>query len=366
MNGIVFDKQRVLQAPMFLKLVRPKEDENLIFVVTDNASLQALNQSRDKLQFLNTEFLSNIKYAVCGKFEKRIITLEKCDSSYLTVLLRTVQQYFEKDVKIICPAKDSLISEGFSNPQICTWDSQEVCLEKPNVFLSSHEKETLKHKMDYQHSQREPFCYITLTIDHDSVDFLENICHAGVTVNGDGDRSQKEVFGRFQVVKTLRQGNDIIHTLKVDKESVVYGSEDNIQTTGSLYTFHSHPLNAYLLYNVQYGVPSATDYWSVYNMCKRMAAIIHFVASIEGLYTISCLPNSKIFVDWSSRQVKEFIWKHLKIRSRNQVTNLKSYIHMVNKLGLFKLGFLPWAQIKHKNIQVQFKRKNKTCRIDDN
>ena len=366
MIGIIFNKADVQQATDFLKHMPISKSQNLIFVVVSEDAFQRLQKAKNKILALNDPaFTSSIRYALCGVFKDKTLLLDKCKDEWVTLLLQTLFRYFEETVEIITPMSEKIKKEGFSHPHPCSWDSSLTCAVRKNKYLSVDEKSNTVLETEYLKTQKGQFCTVTLRLDKDSVDFLKHITRAGVTVNEDGGRSQKEVFGRFTIVESKVMGNELVHTLKINKKSLVYGTEDKITTSGSLYTFHSHPENAYIMYNTKYGVPSATDYWSVYNMCKFTNAIVHFVSSLEGLYVISCNPASDLYKDWKPKAIKELIWKKLKIHTDNQITNLEEYIKMVNDLQLFKLSLLPWDQILHKNISVSFNRVDKTCLLHD-
>lgn len=369
MIGVIFDKETVKDAEKFLQDIGPTESQNLIFVVVDKKAFFKLERSENKKSVVNSDkFISSIKYNLCGVFDKHnnTIYLEKCDDEWVSLLLETINKYFEESVHIVIPFTDGVKPEGFKDLHPCIWDETQLCGVRQNKFLTQTEKLNTFFEQEYMRKQKGKYCTISLQLDRDSIDYLKYIAKAGVTIGKSGQRSQKEVFGKFTIVKSELSSGEITHTLKLDKDSVVYGTEDEISTTGSLYTFHSHPFNAYLLYKTKFGVPSASDYWAVYNLCKKANAIVHFVSSLEGLYVISCVPDSEIYKTGRPNDIKDLIWKKLKIRDDNQVEDLQKYIYSVNKIGLFKLVLLPWEDIDNRNITVSFTKVGKTCLIHDN
>lgn len=369
MIGVIFNKEAIKEAKKFLKAVEVKKNHNLIFLVLDENVFFRLEESKNKKEMIQSpQFLSKIKYSLCGYFDvkKNTITLQKCNDEWVSLLIETINKYFEDTVHIIIPLTDATIPEGFKHIHQCDWDNTVLCGVRQNKFLTKAEKTNALFELEYLKRQKGDFCTMTIQLDKDSIDYLQYITKAGVTVGKTGHRSQKEVFGKFNIVKSSLQKGEVVHTLKIDKSSVVYGTEDEISTTGSLYTFHSHPFNAYLMYKTKFGVPSAADYWAVYNMCKKTNAIVHFVASLEGVYVISCVPDSRLYQNGNPDEIKALIWKLLKIRDDNQVQNLQSYIQRVNDIGLFKLHLLPWKDIEHKNVTISFSKLGKTCLIHDN
>jgi hypothetical protein len=368
MIGVIFDKDSIKDAKQFLQRIGPSDSQNLIFVVIDNKAFFKLEKSENKKSVIEeAKFLSSIAYDLCGVFDKNknTIYLEKCDDKWVTLLLETINKYFEDSVEIVIPVSEGIKAEGFGNIHACSWDESQLCGVRKNKFLTQTEKQNTALELEYLKRQTGKYCTISLELDKDSIDYLKYVAKAGVTIGKKGTRSQKEVFGKFKIVKSSLQNGEIKHTLKLDRDSIVYGTEDEISTTGSLYTFHSHPFNAYLLYKTKFGVPSASDYWAVYNLCKNVNAIVHFVSSLEGLYVISCVPDSDIYKQGRPEDIKDLIWKKLKIKNDNQVKNLQSYINNVNKIGLFKLILLPWEDIDNRDIIVSFNKVGKTCLIHD-
>ena len=303
--GVILDKNDVLDCDLFLQKIHPAERQNLIFIVIEKDLFTILDRKKrgKKKIFLNSpDFIDQIKYFFCGSFDtvKKVINLAQCDPKYVKLLVETIHKYFEEDVQIVMPFTENATSYGFSFPHRCQWDENQVCVMRPNRFLTSTEMQNNHLEIEYLKKQTGEFCSISLAIDKDTIDFLKYLSIAGVTKNKKGDRSQKEVFGSFSILESSMKGNEIVHTLQVNKESLLYGSDDEIKAPGGLYTFHSHPFNAYLKYKTDNGYPSASDYWAVYNLCKFYKAIVHFVSSLEGLYVISCNPNSEIFKHWAS------------------------------------------------------------------
>lgn len=367
MIGVIFEKDMIKEAGKFFKKIGPTETQNLIFIVVDDKAFFKLEKSKNKKEVIDSDkFLSSIKYDLCGIFDKKSnkIYLEKCDDEWVSLLLETINKYFEDSVHIVIPFTEGVQPEGFTSVHPCVWDESQMCAIRQNKFMTQMEKQNTFFEQEYLKKQNGKYCTISLQLDRDSIDYLKYVAKAGVTVSK-GNRSQKEVFGKFKIIKSEMQQGEIVHTLKLDQDSIVFGTEDEISTTGSLYTFHSHPFNAYLLYKTKFGVPSASDYWAVYNLCKKANAIVHFVSSLEGLYVISCVPDSEIYKTGRSEDIKSLIWKKLKINDDNQVDDLQKYIDSVNKIGLFKLMLLPWEDIENRDIKVSFTKIGKTCLIHD-
>lgn len=369
MIGLILDRNLFQNHDKILRKIRPRTKENIIILFVDDPIFFNFHHSQNKRDIANTDdFVQSIQFSLCGYYDKKNNTLymKKCPDEYVKILLETLHKYFEDSLKIVLPFSKQKLLEGFSQPQPCAWDNNLECVQRSNVFLTDDQKQNIALEVEYVKSQNESnYCSITVRLEKNSIDYLKYLTKAGVTKSKDGNLSQKEVFGKFYIDKTILQNGSIIHVLKIDKNSIVFGTEDEVKTSGSLYSFHSHPFGAYLLYNTNFGVPSAADYFAVYTMCKKNNAIMHFVSSLEGLYVISCNPEDFKFRDMDSKDVKSFIFTFLKLRHSENVSNLDEYIKKVNNLGLFKLIFIPWEKVGDQNISVTFKRYNKQCLIRD-
>lgn len=159
------------------------------------------------------------------------------------------------------------------------------------------------------------------------------------------------------------KGGQITHTLELDKQSIVIGEEDEITTGGSLYNFHSHPFNAYVMYNVKYGVPSLSDYMAVYTLCRTQNTIVHFVSSLEGLYVISINPQSKICSMPLEKGV-EYVKKNFDYPKEN-LEDLEHYLSFINKKGLFRLTLIKWDEVEDSEMEINFNKVGKKCVIHD-
>ncbi len=369
MQGIILDKSNFKQNDKILEKVRPEKNDNMIVLFVNTPVFFNFHQSDNQKKIVNeNDFLDSVQYSLCGKYDKNANTvyLKQCKDEYVKILLETLHKYFEDSLKIVLPFSRQNTLEGFSSPEPCIWDNNQICVKRPNTFLTEEQKQSNHFEIEYLKSQTQnEFCTIIVNLEQDSIEYLKYLTKAGVTKSKNGKRSQKEVFGKFFISKTILQNNEIIHTLKIDKNTIVFGSEDEVKTTGSLYSFHSHPFSAYLQYETNYGVPSASDYFAVYTLCRKFNAIMHFVSSLEGLYVLSCNPQNNKFQNTSSDEIKKIIWANLKLHKGDKVTNLEKYIQKVNNLGMFRLLFIPWEKVKDQNISVIFRKVGKACLIRD-
>ena len=351
------------------KFVKPKGQENFVFIVLEQSDFMSLEQSADKQIVLNSDtFHKKIKYYLCGTYDrnKNALIIRDCNEKYVNLFFETLNKYFEESLSIITPYDKTFLDQGFSSIVTCDLNDEKVCLTKKNIFLSEEDRKSAKLQVAYlKGSHQKPNCSIIVRLGEETVRYLEYLSRSGgTTPDEDGQgMTQKEVFGKFKIVKSEFVNGNIIHTLKLDKSTIIFGKDDEITTTGSLYNFHSHPLNAYLKYKTKYGVPSLADFVAVYTLCTTQNTIVHFISSLEGLYVISVNPKS----DTCKLTIKdgiEFVKMHFEY-PKDDILDLNDYLKFVNRKDIFKVRLIPWEIVHNSDIEIEFKKVGKTCIIRD-
>lgn len=339
---------------------------NLLFIIIPEnifKELENKKQGYERTSYFNSqEFIKNIQYHFCTSYDKKenIVRLSGCDEKHIQLFLDTIHLNFEESVRIIAPFNEKLIEKGFESPEICGMKESDICLTRENKFVNKDkiDPKRVEHDLKFVKNQKnQKFCNINLQIDQPSLDFLNHLTKAGVTKTDTG-RSQKEYFGQFSITETRETQGNILYTLSVDKDTLISGEEEKIEATGSVYNFHSHPYEAYLNHKVKYGVPSISDYVSVYILSKQ-GTIIHFVATLEGVYAISLNPDFPILKK-PHNKVVQFIEKNMPFAREN----LEKYLKYVNSVGMFQVELLPYKPTK---INAQFEKQGKfrNCVIRD-
>ena len=363
MIGVILDTKHIEN--LMKDLSKQSTTYNLIFLVLDDQDFFTLEHSKNKKKLLNTvSFLQKIIYYTLANYvaSTNTVYLTPCDDNYVELLFKTFNIYFEDTLTIVAPYSESFASNGFVTPASCQRQSQRQsqshsqsqCVSRLNNFVPS--SKSPKYDIAYLKSQQDKkYCNITIELDKDSIEYLNYISTAGVK-----DGEQKEVFGTFNIIHTKMSEGDVVHVLKLDMKSIIYGDDDQIHAPPSLYNFHSHPFQAYLKYKVNYGVPSVSDYIAVYTMSRYHNSIVHFVASLEGLYTLSVNPESKLFT-LDKKHVEDFITYNM--RYEKNIKHINDYLSHINKFGLFEVNLIPWEKLEGKSIRIKFNKVDKQCVI---
>lgn len=361
MIGIIFDIAKIKDTTFYNTLKKKAESENILFVAIDDDLFEELEISKDRKAFINSKkFIDGVLYSFCTIYDSKnnTISIDGCDPKYIELFLDTVSRFFEEDVTIVASYDDGLVDKGFANPVICS-ETGEVCLTRKNSLFRENDPESVKVEYDFILSQKDSeYCEINIKFDKETRDFLKKIAKAGVTVKN-GERSQKEFFGDFKIQRSEKHGNTITSILKIDKSSIVAGDSDNISAQPSMYNFHSHPFEAYLKYRVNYAPPSAQDYKSIFILATQYDTIVHFVASVEGLYVVSVNPEMH---DTNP----DSIIKSQEYEDVDTFEELEKYIEKVNSFELFNLRLLDWDSDEfRKGIKISFGKSGKygNCKI---
>lgn len=350
----------------FLKKVLPDKFATLVFVVIPERIFTKLNdfpKGNARLKYVNSrEFIDSIEYAFCTVHDtnQKTIMLGDCSDEHILKFIDAVNLYFESSFSIISEYDDELIKSGFSNPFICF--KNKICITKPNTIATPIDKNIVTRDLHYIESQRvENTCSIVVEIDKETADFLKFTTRSSVVADDTG-RYQREVFGRLLAVSNKMENGVVVYTLKLDRSSLVHGSAENISgITPYLYTFHSHPYEAYKRHKTTLGFPSASDYSAMYSLYKYKA-ILHFVAALEGLYVISINVDSDMLKTKSPEEISEFINKNYNLE-KSSVKNIQKYVNKVNEHGLFKLELIPWEECCERKIHVRFGKDGDNCMI---
>lgn len=360
--GVFFEIKHLVKYDKKLKtlLERLNADPyaSLAFLIIPEINFRRLNDLKpgeERINYVSSEpFINSIVYTFCTVHdpETKTIMLGECNPEYILPFIDAVNLYFEGDFSIVSEYSEQLLDSGFSNPFVCF--KNKICISRPTGFIPSNleNKKVVKHDLKYIKSQQQSsHCSVFLEIDPESAEYLKFLTRASVVFDKTG-RYQREVFGKLKV-KTNRidETGEVVYTLAIDKSSIVHGEAEKISGVSPyLYTFHSHPYEAYVNHKAMFGFPSSSDYSAMY-ILHKYRAILHFVAALEGLYVISIVPDSEI-LSKPEKEVLKFIKENYNI-SKKKIQNIDDYVKNVNKHGLFKLELIPWDRCGVK-IKVVF------------
>tara|TARA_B100000686_G_scaffold336073_1_gene405494 strand:- start:1891 stop:2589 length:699 start_codon:yes stop_codon:yes gene_type:complete len=190
-------------------------------------------------------------------------------------------------------------------------------------------------------------------------------------------KKKHEISGRL-VPKTVKSS----HSFIIDSKKLKNGGKDETDIIEHRYTFHTHPKEAYIMYNTELGFPSKSDFEVYLESFINFQNILHLVVTLEGVYAMSINPyffGKKI----SKREGNKYISKYFSIDKQDftkkkgikkcgvliktpaqfvRYVNKKSY---KNKRTLFKLKFIPWNKIHTTRLLFYYPKINNKCIISE-
>ena len=232
----------------------------------------------------------------------------------------------------------------FGNPYIHTENNKHknICLVRHKN--DSNKKSTNDINYVLKQANKLYYCTISAKLSDKSIKYLKNMCDDGFTKNKNGKMSQKEMAGNMCLKKI---NNELVHTIEINNDSIIYGEEFGVKIVDGIYNFHSHPRNAYKKYNVELGWPSAQDYIGFLLASIEDGTIFHLVISIEGIYIISLSKEWAIKKHSIDKKIGEFIQKNYNFCYK-QGNTIEWYLNKVNAIiyknnQLFTVQYLSWV-----------------------
>lgn len=254
---------------------------------------------------------------------------------------------------LVCDYDHSFVNFGFKNPQICP---SGICLYLEQQDQDDNDSEHIMREYEFLATQlSNDHCEIILKIKERALEKLKRI----ISENND---ETKEIFGSFKIVENSKHNGNIVHTLDIIDSSLKSGSTDDVTASPTVYNFHTHPVSAYKMYKVKYGPPSVQDYTSIYTLCKKHNCVVHFVASIEGIYVVYLLPS----VNGAEKTIINKIEKHFKYNDKKM--DLYKYIDQINALNIFSVSLRPWKDTDlREGLRIHFRKSGEwgNCKIRD-
>jgi hypothetical protein len=287
----------------------------------------------------------------------------KCISDEIKKIIRIRCNIPKKNIYNFLKKIKLLVGTGFTNPIL-------VRNKDSNLIVMNKKKDNIKYESSVFNEcidlvicsqKKENLMYIK--IEENSIKMLKNTPFSKCTLNVNKSCTQKEMAGAFSVLNVNDKG---IYTIGIDKNSVIYGTEEGVKIVNGKYNFHSHPKEAYIKYKVDDGIPSAQDYIGYMSSVYSNNSRCHFVAAIEGLYTISISKDFTLYSDIKNiienergkQKLYEFIKKKYN-ENKIKYNKVSEYVKIINKIKynnrrIFKVKFYKWNYLADTNIKIYY------------
>jgi len=351
--------------------------------------IKNLENGDEKLKYINTEeFVNSIKYNYYTIYDKskkvcELPTVIETESQLKSVC-EILNADLPPDVKIwagnfnIIGSKftnvnsiiDAYIAQGFHSPYMTDTSPLGIKYEKPGLsfykenmpnsvdekIIKNVKNESIYVSKQYKSSGR---CSVKAKLQPDTVKYIKTLTNPKATLNKDGTMSQKECSGSFKINSITDNTVELV----IDKKSIMFGIEENVDAVHNRYNFHTHTVGCYENHRVVNGWPSAQDYTGFVNL--KGHTIIHFVITLEGIYTISYsqtwqYKTKKIDMTWVS--------KNYDINHEKDISPIE-YVNEVNKIKyegepIFFVQFLSWDKASNPFIGF-FSKSNENCLVTE-
>lgn len=374
MPAILIDYDKIVSDKGLLKqkLPRPPKPNKgflvgLVIVTTSQNvnRLSTFPKGKEKVDYLNSSQFADsiISYTfVMYDLSKGICLLNPDAVNYIAKILPALFSGLTNDtiLWISIDIQDAnfmsivrkLAANGFNSPYVTNMSPLRVsiptsiALVRHNVPTEKFSEQSTLNKVLYaikEYKKGGKSCSLYAQFSPRALSFLRKASKMGITVNGNGEKSQKELTGELFVSNVRNQGSKFIYIIDINEGSVESGDEEDVDVLATRYNFHSHPHQAYVRHRVDKAWPSLTDYLGFLQL--GINTIFHCVATLEGVYIMSFGPF------WGRRLKtvsKSFIKKHYDINHKEKYTPLE-YAHKVNKIHykghpIYHVEYMPWGQ----------------------
>jgi hypothetical protein len=355
MSAVILDADRV----NFVK--KNKYDFTHVLLILPKNIVHNILTSQYKTLYINSpEVITKILYlsTVYNDIKKKLVIINKYSTDYLKLILDALYSKFDSNSFLWCCVAlksknftvrvEELAKNGFIEPYIVERTplgqniNHSIALFKKNtpskVISSSH---VIYDILSTLEQYKQDYCLIYAKFTTKALEFLKKTAEIGITLNKNGQRTQKELTGILYPSNITKEGNRYIYHISVNENSIEHGSEEEVNVSPTRYNFHSHPKEAYIRHSVKNAWPSVTDYLGYLKLGNN--TIFHCIATLEGVYILSF---GKYWCKHVSKIKRKFIEEHYNISHKEPYTP-EEYTQKINSIlyydyPIFDVQFLPW------------------------
>lgn len=225
---------------------------------------------------------------------------------------------------------------------------------------------------NYKSSDKICTNYIVLT--KDTIKYLEYYSKKLKVKTKNGNMEQREISGTFDVYPI----SDNMLEVNINPETLDTGELENVNHKNTVGSFHTHPFDAYVKYNVCMAFPSADDYFTTLHIYASGYGAFHITSTLEGIYIITM---KKRFMTKNKQEILDNFQKYKediedkygvdypicdpkKDNKKFWKSYIKKYLKKINRLKYFNLQFVFWENA-HNPIKINYEKINGNCLISD-
>lgn len=262
----------------------------------------------------------------------------------IVCILFDIKKHINKDDVLV------YIEHGFNNPMVN--DDQVMLQYDPSLKSYPNNVFTMNRFFYTMHTSKYgTSCTIKISLTRKAIEQLKHLVY----------NVKHEVGGMLYPTHISRKNGEIVHVLDIRK--VNHGESRTVSVDQSLYNFHTHPSSEYK--NIKYAWPSSNDVKGFSSLYSNHS-ILHFVSTVEGLYTIGVSPRCTLQKDRD--EVKQSKYNFDKYRN---TLSPSQYVKKVNKVKqkcngkkspMFQIKFYKWNIVTPGTVfETHFSRQQNQC-----
>lgn len=211
--------------------------------------------------------------------------------NYVWVALKPEMSFFRETVEYLVENKfqqPQLTDETYASEPI-KYDVIALLLDKTDPMVREDELEqVLELKFKYDSGMKR--CLFKVVLPQKVTDVLKSYLNKPTEVGGNF------VIRAYVLEKTDTGDYEPVAYLGFPTNTLTGGDTEAVQSPTGNFNFHTHPYHCYTKYNCTLGWPSDQDMASI-PWHRDMGNIMHFVITVEGIYSIQFTPEFGLYID---------------------------------------------------------------------
>lgn len=266
-------------------------------------------------------------------------------------------------------------------PYLCLYNQYDQKYKDYHFSFSNNKSDNNLRSIYFSlenYGKKDKLCKTKLIIDQQAIHYLEKYTKKHKFKLKNGDIEQREISGIFQLepisIDTVR--------VSINEKGTNIGENENVGYKETIGSFHTHPLDAYIKYNVCLAFPSADDFATTLYIYAKKYGIFHITSTIEGLYIITMKKSFIIKVkrdkilkhyDKYEKDVMENYGidypsckKYNKENKKEWKKDIDDFLKKINRKKYFNVQFVEWKDsYNNKPIIIHYKKFNDNCIFSD-
>jgi len=244
--------------------------------------------------------------------------------------------------------------------------------QQNNIIDSKKVLDTVNFTINNFKTNIKDFCKISIKIDKKALTYLSNYTKK-YKFKFENSTEQREISGVFKLLPSTEKN---VFNVSIDDKITNTGKKEETDSHDTIGSFHTHPREAYIKYNVCSAWPSTDDYCTFLQTYYNGYGFFHIVSCLEGLYIITIsetlfeIPLGTIKenfnkYDKSIRDNYDYLYSKCgKDKEKMNFDEIKNYVKEINEKPYFVIQFVKWEDAS-KPIKIIYNSKQGNCFVTD-